>query len=66
MAYDDFKDLPRKTASIKVFRHNAFNINKTKKHDGYHRGLASVITMFLIKILLLFTQEQKLILKTSR
>ena len=37
MAYGDFKDLPRKTASDKVLH------DKNPNHDGYQRGLASVV-----------------------
>ena len=43
MAYDDFKDLARKTASNKVLRDKAFNIAKNSKNDGYQRGLASMV-----------------------
>ena len=43
MAYRDFKDLPKKTASDKVLREKAFNIAKNAKYDGYQRGLASMV-----------------------
>ena len=43
MAYGDFKDLKRWTASDKVLRDKAFNIAKNPKYDGYQRGLASVV-----------------------
>ena len=43
MAYGDFKDLARRTASDKVFRDKAFNIAKNPKYDGYQRGLASMV-----------------------
>ena len=43
MAYGDFKDLARKTASYKVLRDKAFNIAKNPKYDGYLRGIASVV-----------------------
>ena len=43
MAYGDFKDLARRTASDKVLRGKALNIAKNPKYDGYQRGLASVI-----------------------
>ena len=40
MAYGNFKDLPRTTASDKLLHDKAFNIAKNPKHDGYHqRGL---------------------------
>ena len=38
MAYVDFKDLARRTASDKVLREKAFNTAKTPKYDGYQRG----------------------------
>ena len=43
MAYGDFKDLARRTASNKVLRGKAFNIAKKSKNDGYQRGLASMV-----------------------
>ena len=43
MAYADFKDLRRKKASDKVLRDKVFDIAKNSKHDGYQRGLASMI-----------------------
>ena len=43
MAYGDFKDLARRTASDKVLRDKAFNIAKIPKYDGYQRGLASFV-----------------------
>ena len=49
MAYGDFKDLARRTASDKVLRDKAFNIAKSPKYDEYQRGLASMVYKFLIK-----------------
>ena len=49
MAYGDFKDLARRTASDKVLRDKAFNIAKNPKYDGYQRGLASMFYKFLDK-----------------
>ena len=49
MAYGDFKDLARRTASNKVIRDKAFNIVKNPKHDGYQRGLASMVYKFFVK-----------------
>ena len=43
MAYGDFKDLNRRTASDKILRDKAFNIAKNPKYDGYQRGLASKV-----------------------
>ena len=58
--YEDFKDLPRRTASYKVLRDNAFNITKNKKHDLYQKGLASVVLNFLIKGVLVLLLKVKL------
>ena len=49
MAYGDFKDLTRRTASDKVLRDKAFNIAKNPKYDGYQRGLASMVYKFFDK-----------------
>ena len=49
MAYGDFKDLARRTASDKVLRDKAFNIAKNSKYDGYQRGLASMVYKFFDK-----------------
>ena len=43
MAYGDFNDLARRTASDKFLRDKAFNLAKNPKYDGYQRGLASMI-----------------------
>ena len=49
MAYEDFKDFAKRTASDKVLRDRAFNIAKILKHDGYHRGLASMVYKYFDK-----------------
>ena len=49
MAYGDFKDLARRTASDKVLRDKAFNIAKDPKYDVYQRGLASMVYKFFDK-----------------
>ena len=49
MAYGDFKDLERRTASDKVLRDKAFNIAKNPKYDGYKEGLLLWFINFLIK-----------------
>ena len=46
MAYGDFKDLAKRTASDKFLRDKAFNIAKNPKYDGYQRGLASMVYKF--------------------
>ena len=49
MAYGDFKDLARTTASDKVLIAKPFNIAKNLKYDGYQRGLASMVYKFFDK-----------------
>ena len=49
MAYENFKDLPRRTASDKFLRDKAFNIAKNPKYDGCQRGLASMVYKFFDK-----------------
>ena len=49
MAYGDFKDLTRRTASDKVLRDKAFNIARNPKYDGYQCGLASMVFKFFTK-----------------
>ena len=39
MAYQDFKDLPRATASDKVLHDKKFNVAINPKQDGYQRAL---------------------------
>ena len=46
MAYGDFKDLTRRTASDKILLDKAFNLAKNPKYDGYQRGLASMVYKF--------------------
>ena len=43
MAYGDFKDLSKRTASDKVLRDRAFKIGSSPKYVGYQRGLASLV-----------------------
>ena len=57
IAYEDFKDLPRTTASDKVLLDKAFNIGKNPKYNGYQHVFASMVYNFLIKSLpVLMTQ----------
>ena len=49
MAYGDFKDIKKRTASDKILRDKAFNIAKNPKYDGYQRGLASMVYKFFDK-----------------
>ena len=48
VAYGDFKDLAKRTATEKVLRNKVFNIAKDPKYDGYQRRLASMVYDFLI------------------
>ena len=43
MAYGDFKDIKRRTASDKILRDKAFNIAKNPKYDGHQRGIAFMV-----------------------
>ena len=49
MAYGDFKDLKRRTASDNILRDKAFNIGKHLKYNGYQTGLASMVYNFFNK-----------------
>ena len=47
MAYGEFKDLAKRTASDKFLRDKAFNIAKKPKYDEYPLGsLASMVCYF--------------------
>ena len=49
MAYEDFKDLTRRTAADKVLCDKAFNIAKSPRYHGYQRLLASMVYNFFDK-----------------
>ena len=49
MAYGKSKDLAKRTESDKVLRDKAFKIVSDPKHDGYQRGLASMVYKFFDK-----------------
>ena len=49
MAYGDFKDIKRRTASYKILRDKAFNIAKNPKFGGCQKGLASMVYKFFDK-----------------
>ena len=49
MAYGDFKDLTRRTASDKTLRDKAFKIAENPKHDEYQHGHASMVYKFFDK-----------------
>ena len=44
-----YEDLTRRTACDKILRDKAFNIAKNSKHDGYQRGLASMVPKLFYK-----------------
>ena len=49
MAYENFKDLPRRAASNKILRVKALNIAKNMKYDRYKRGIVSMVYKFFDK-----------------
>ena len=46
IAYGDFKDLAKRTASDKFLRDKTFKIASNTKYDGYQSGLASMVYKF--------------------
>ena len=49
MAYGDFQDFAKGTASDKVLRDKAFNIAKNTKYYGYQRGVVFMVYKFFDK-----------------
>ena len=49
MAYEDFKDIKRRTTFDKILKDKAFNVAKNPKHHRYQRGLASMVYKFFDK-----------------
>ena len=49
MAYGDFKDLTRRTASDKILRNKVFNNAKNAKQDGCQTDFASMVYKFFDK-----------------
>ena len=49
MAYGDFEDLTRRTASDKILYDKAFNIAKNPKYGRYQHRLASMVYKFFDK-----------------
>ena len=49
MAYGDFKNLARRTASDKVLRNKELDIAKNPSYNGYQRGLGSMDYKFFDK-----------------
>ena len=48
MAYGDFIDLTRRTASDKILRDKVFNIAENPKYDGYQGRLDSMVYKFFV------------------
>ena len=46
MAYPDFKDLTRRTASDKLLYDKAYDITKNPKYDGYQCRNVSMVYKF--------------------
>ena len=46
MAYDKSNDLAKRTQADKVLRDKVFKIANDSKHDGYQKGLASMVYKF--------------------
>ena len=49
IAYGDFKDLAKRTASDKILNDKAFSIAKKPKYHGYQKGLSSMVYNFFDK-----------------
>ena len=49
LAYGDFKDWARRTASDKSLKNEAFTIAKNPKYDGYQRGFTAMVYKFFDK-----------------
>ena len=49
IAYGDFKDLAKRTASYEVLRDKACKIASNPKYDGYQKGLAYTVYKFFDK-----------------
>ena len=62
MAYEDLKDLNRRTFADKVSRDKAFNIAKDPKYDGQKRRIASMVYNFFHKKLLVVVLKMKIFL----
>ena len=60
MAYGNFKDLTRRTASDKTMRDKAFNIAKNPKYDGINADLFQWHINILIKKLLVVVLKMRI------
>ena len=67
MAYEDFKDLNRRTFADKMLCDITFNIAKAPKYDGYQRGLALMVdTIFDKKRLVVILKTKIFLIKNQR
>ena len=57
MAYGKSEDLTKRTQSDKVLRDTAFKIASDPKHDGYQRGLASMVYKFFKSLVVLLLDQ---------
>ena len=48
-AYSDSKDLAKRTVSCRILKDRVYEIAINPKYDGYQRGLASMVYMFLTR-----------------
>ena len=53
LAYGDFKDLAKRTASDKVLRDKAFNIAKNTKHYGFFQWFINFLTRNLLHLVVI-------------
>ena len=60
MAYEDFKNLNRRTIADEVLRDKALNIAKDTKYDGYEVDLLQWFIHFLMKKLLVVVVKMKI------
>ena len=53
LAYGDFKDLAKRTASDKMLRDKAFNIAKNTKHYGFFQWFINFLTRNLLHLVVI-------------
>ena len=66
MAYEDFKDLPKGTASDKILQDKSFNIAKNLTCDGYQLGRRIALTDYQKKVNCTFLLNKTLGCRSSR
>ena len=65
VAFEDFKDLLRRTVFDNVLNDKPFDIAKSLKHDGYQLGIVSMVDFFFDKKPSVGAINSKIILKQS-